>query len=234
MFANSRPVTSNQIAIHDHLAALVDRHRKSLFQKPVGAASLAATRQAIAAWDAAKRPPLIIDSGCGVGLSTLHLAQTFPDHFVIGVDQSADRISRQTKWLAARPENCILIRADLIDFWRLLLEAGIHPARHYLLYPNPWPKKTQLQRRWHGHPVFPAFVALGGLIECRSNWKIYIDEFAAALQQISGLSIFTEPFLMTPEETGCRLPAPISPFEEKYHASGHTLWRCRAQLMPEL
>ena len=49
------------------------------------------------------------------------------------------------------------------------------------LYPNPWPKKKHLGRRWHGAPVFPALVKLGGELEMRSNWQTYLDEFALAL-----------------------------------------------------
>ena len=231
MFANSRQVFSSQTDLHEQLAILVERHRTTLFKKPVNEVNLLAYRQAIAMWDAAKRPALIIDSCCGVGISTLNLAQKFPKSFVIGIDQSADRLSRQIKWPAKRPENFFLVRADVVDFWRLLVDAGIHASRHYLLYPNPWPKKTQLGRRWHGHAVFPALVALGGLIECRSNWKIYIDEFAVALQQITGKPVVSEPYLITSTDTeSTDLPAAITPFEKKYHASGHALWRCRAKL----
>lgn len=231
MFANSRQVFSSQTDLHEQLAMLVERHRTTQFKKPVNEVNLQAYRQAIAIWDAAKRPALIIDSGCGVGMSTLNLAQKFPKSFVIGIDQSADRLSRQIKWPTKRPENFLLVRADVVDFWRLLLDAGIHPSQHYLLYPNPWPKKTHVGRRWHGHAVFPALVALGGIIECRSNWKIYIDEFAAALQLLTGKSIASEAYLIKLAGTeSIELPTPITPFEEKYHASGHTLWRCRAKL----
>jgi tRNA (guanine-N7-)-methyltransferase len=101
----------------------------------------------------------------------------------------------------------------------------VRPARHSLLYPNPWPKKQHLGRRWHGHPVFPAVVALGGRFECRSNWRIYIDECAAALTQLTGLPVQTEAFDAV---------APITPFEEKYRASGHALWRCRLALPSSL
>jgi tRNA (guanine-N7-)-methyltransferase len=38
---------------------------------------------------------LILDAGCGVGHSTIQLARAFPDHWVIGVDQSEDRLSRK-------------------------------------------------------------------------------------------------------------------------------------------
>ena len=61
------------------------------------------------------------------------------------------------------PANAVLIRADLVDFWRLLADNGVRLARHYNLYPNPWPKIGHLARRWHGHPVFPALLELGGV-----------------------------------------------------------------------
>ena len=174
------------------------------------------------AWHAAGAPPLVLDAGCGVGLSSLHLATQFPDHFVIGIDQSADRLARNTRWAGSLPENCLRVRADLVDYWRLLLEAGVRPARHYVLYPNPWPKIGQLARRWHGHPVFPTLVALGGYFECRSNWRVYIEECAAALRQLTGIDVTAEAYATAD---------PITPFERKYLDSGHGLWRCRVQLV---
>jgi tRNA G46 methylase TrmB len=222
MHANSRLVTSNQSGIHNHLPALLARHTNTPFKKPVSDVNRQAFTHSIAVWRAAGSAPLIIDAGCGVGLSSLRLADAHPASFVIGIDQSADRLDRNIGWPASRPANCLLVRADLVDYWRLLHEAGIQPQQHYLLYPNPWPKKPQLARRWHGHAIFPTIVALGGKIECRSNWKIYIDEFAAALQQLSGLPVAAEPYQVT--------DTPLTPFEEKYRASGHDLWCCRTQL----
>lgn len=181
----------------------------------------AAFNTSMEAWQRAGIAPLIVDAGCGVGLSTRHLAGLYPDHFVIGVDQSADRLSRNVAWQGTPPANFICVRADLIDFWRLLLEANVRPARHFILYPNPWPKIGQLSRRWHGHPVFPAVVALGGELECRSNWRVYVEEFAAAVTQLSGANVVAALFDSI---------NPITPFEKKYKESGHQLWRCSVSL----
>lgn len=221
MHANSSPIHSTQPGVHDGLAQQVAKHAATVFRKPVTDYNRAAFEAGMAAWAGAGRLPLILDAGCGVGLSTLHLATLHPDHFVIGIDQSADRLGRNIHWSGPMPENCLRLRADLVDYWRLMLEAGVRPARHYVLYPNPWPKKQHLGRRWHGHPVFPAVVALGGEFECRSNWRIYIEECAAALTQLSGIAVRAEPF---------DAAAPITPFEEKYRASQHALWRCRVAL----
>jgi tRNA (guanine-N7-)-methyltransferase len=207
--------------MHEHLAQQVSRHAASLFRKPVSDYNRDAFDASMTAWHAGGRKPLVLDAGCGVGLSTLHLAQQFPDHFVIGVDQSADRLARKVQWPGAVPANCLRLRADLVDYWRLLRDAGVGLARHYVLYPNPWPKKQHLGRRWHGHPVFPTMVALGGAFECRSNWRIYVEECAAALTQLTGIAVTVESH---------DAPQPITPFEEKYRASSHPLWRCRVAL----
>lgn len=237
MHANSNPIVSNQTDIHDQLAKLVVRHSTTHFQKPITSYNESAFDISMRAWRAAGARPLILDAGCGTGVSTLHLATQFPEHFVIGVDQSADRLARNLAWTGAMPSNLIRIRADLVDYWRLMQQAGIHPDRHYLLYPNPWPKKHHIGRRWHGHPVFPVIVALGGYLECRSNWRIYIDECAAALNQLTGIDIATEAYFPNDIDmleqrpfTSDAASAPITPFESKYMASGHMLWRCRVHI----
>jgi len=143
----------------------------------------------------------------------------YPEHFVFGVDQSVDRISRGRP--LPMPQNALLIRADLVDFWRLLAGNGIRLARHYNLYPNPWPKIGHLARRWQGHAVFPVWRELGGELECRSNWRIYIEEMAQALTLLTGQPVAAEPW---------QTDDPMTPFEKKYLASGHELWRCRASL----
>src|SRR5690606_34846940 len=123
--------------------------------------------------------------------------------------------------LGRPPTSTLFPYTTLFRSWRLLLQEKIHPVRHYILYPNPWPKIGHLARRWHGHAVFPTIVALGGVLECRSNWQIYIDEFAAALTQVSDIPTHCEAFIAE---------QPITPFERKYRDSGHVLWRCRIRL----
>ncbi|MGN6390394.1 MAG: tRNA (guanine(46)-N(7))-methyltransferase TrmB [Burkholderiaceae bacterium] len=227
MTGNSRTVSSIQDAPHQRLAEIVARHAAAPFRKPVAEHGRRAFETAAASWHAAGGAPLILDAGCGVGLSTRRLARRYPDHFVLGVDRSADRLGRQVHWDGEAPANMLLLRADLVDFWRLVHAAGIRLARHYLLYPNPYPKPAQVQRRWHAHAVFPTLLALGGVFECRSNWRVYVDEMAAALRQAAGVPVSVEAI------APCGVAgddAPLTPFEEKYAASGHALWRCAAIL----
>lgn len=215
---NSRPVVSNQPGPHRDVARRVARALAHPLRKPIADHTLQAFQHANA-WYQQRPVPLILDAGCGVGLSTRRLANQFPECAVIGVDRSADRLSKEHGVL---PDNALLVRADLVDFWRLAEQSNWKLARHYLLYPNPYPKAGHLKMRWHGHPVFPTLLALGGMIEVRTNWQLYAEEFAYALALVTG----------KPAEVSVFYPGGdyLTPFEAKYDQSGQTLWRLRVAL----
>jgi tRNA (guanine-N7-)-methyltransferase len=214
-YANSTIPVSAQQGVHDRLAEQVARHLAQPFRKPINDYNREAFEASLSGWDG--KAPLILDAGCGVGHSTIQLARSFPDHWVIGVDQSQDRLSRRKPYPdALMPKNMVFVRADLVDYWRLLHAAGLHLARHYILYPNPWPKIGHLTRRWHAHPVFPFIPKLGGILEVRSNWSVYVEEFAAALGQVLGQDVPWATF---------EAAVPLTPFERKYRDSGQTLYR---------
>ena len=129
------------------------------------------------------KPRVIVDGGCGLARSTHQLAQLYPETLVVGVDRSAQRLERGG---AKRDsENKLLLRAELGDFWRLIAKDDTirdHIFHTTLLYPNPYPKREHLKRRWYGHPVFPTLLATAGQgITLRATWRTYLDEFALAL-----------------------------------------------------
>ena len=219
-YANSRIPESAQTGVHEQLQRRVQRHLAEPFRKPYTDYNREAFGASLAGWD--RRAPLILDAGCGVGHSTIQLARAFPDHWVIGVDQSEDRLTRLKPYPEAlMPRNLVFVRADLVDYWRLFHEAGLRLARHYILYPNPWPKIGHLARRWHAHPVFPFIPQLGGVLECRTNWSVYADEFACALRLVTGRDVAPETFDAS---------VPLTPFERKYRDSGQTLYRVLCNL----
>ncbi|WP_280553377.1 SAM-dependent methyltransferase [Halomonas sp. 25-S5] len=219
MTARSRSIVSRQTGPHQDLPRRVARALAHPLRKPLAAHTREAFDRARDWLEHRNGASLILDAGCGVGLSTRRLAEQDPAAAVIGVDRSADRLSRDHGPL---PDNALLVRADLVDFWRLALDAGWRPARHFLLYPNPYPKAAHLKMRWQGHPVLPVILALGGRLELRSNWRLYAEEFALAVTQVTGVATEAEPFV--PGE------ACLTPFEQKYDASGQALWRLVAEL----
>ena len=209
-------VYSNQSSIHEDLAKIVKKHTKSTWLKPTPSRDREAIKKVITLMEA-HDGPIILDSFCGTGMSTAKLASLNPKALVLGIDKSADRLRRHVQ---TQSRNYHLIRGNCEHIWAQLASANVVCARHYMLYPNPWPKKTHLMRRIHGHPSFPLLKQLGGSIEVRSNWRIYIDEFAAA-SQLLGLDTKVESLSATD---------PMTLFERKYAANSETLWVCRATL----
>jgi tRNA (guanine-N7-)-methyltransferase len=218
MFTAAKPIESAQEAPH---GGLLDRLQRHLLRLPT--APVAAHTQA--AFEALQRDlgpspgALIFDSGCGTGESTRNLAERHPEAWVVGVDKSADRLGRHR---AALPANARLLRAELGDFWRCAVAAGWRLKAHYLPYPNPWPKARHYKRRWPAHPAFPWLLGLGGELEVRSNWRLYLEEWQVVLESL-GIASRLSPLAPTPE-------APLSPFEAKYLASGHACYALRAAL----
>jgi tRNA G46 methylase TrmB len=102
-------------------------------------------------------------------------------------------------------DNVLLLRAELSDFWKCCLSSNqwqekICIYKHYLLYPNPYPKKSRLKSRFYAHPAFPLLMMTvqmdsgGGFnvdglptekekekLVVRSNWKGYLNEFKSAV-----------------------------------------------------
>lgn len=216
---NSKWVTSNQQGPHEKLPELVRRHLANPSRKPFSQHTLLAFAQA-QDWLNGWQGPLILDSCCGVGESTAHLAALYPQARIIGVDKSALRTAKHDAHYAGNADNYLVLRADLNDFWRLAHQAGWKLDRHFLLYPNPWPKSVHIQRRWHGSAAFADLLKLGGQLTLRSNWQLYVDEFALALS-VAGIRARVSPYAHTQAMT---------PFERKYWASGQRSWQLEAQL----
>jgi tRNA G46 methylase TrmB len=220
MQASSHPVQSAQTAVHPRLQETVRRHFDNPWQQPLHAPTQHAFSQ-LQSMLGNTPLPLMLDSGCGTAASTLHLAELHPGHCVIGVDQSAARLRRLAPDGIAAIGNAIILRAELASFWRLFVEAGMQAERHYLLYPNPWPKAVHLGRRWQGHPVFPTLMRTARQFELRSNWRVYVEEFAFALRFTGHAQAAVETL---------HIDLPLTPFERKYWDSGHGLWRVQTDM----
>jgi tRNA G46 methylase TrmB len=219
----ARSITTNQSCVHQDLRRELAKHQKSEFKRPIAQHTEAAFLDMLN-WLEPWQGKVIIDACCGVGESTINLAAHYPNAKVIGIDKSIARLSKHNSYAAQSATNAnkqnirnnyLLLQADLNDFWRLLLvhvkenRPEWRVVQQFILYPNPYPKKAQLGKRWHASALFPVIVELCANIEVRSNWKLYLEEFSVAAQ-FYGLSTTIEPIINTPEKT------PFTPFERKY------------------
>jgi|TARA_B110000091_G_scaffold85592_1_gene94001 tRNA G46 methylase TrmB len=219
---DSKVIVTNQVGIHEKLGDIVEKHFCHPFQKPYQKHTQTAFDDinTIVQTFLINDPQgkVILDSCCGVGQSTRLLAQQNPAALVVGVDKSANRIERKVEGFDVstddKTNNYHLIRADLNDFYRLVKAANWPVTKHYILYPNPWPKSKHLQRRWQGSAVFPTLITIGEQLILRSNWRLYLEEFQFAAD-IAGLQGKIS-------EVGNSQP--LTPFEAKYQASGQVCW----------
>ena len=223
IIGDSKSIITNQPGIHEKLDAIVQKHLTHRSKKPIQAH----TQQAFDYVNErvqAHTGDIIFDSCCGVGQSTRLLAKMNPKALVIGVDKSAHRINRNDNELLEQTAthavtNFILVRADLNDFYRLAVAAKWQVSKHYILYPNPWPKAKHIQRRWHGSAVFPEIMALSNTLILRSNWRLYLEEFQSAALLTGKKGAITE---VDDKQA-------LTPFEAKYTASGQQCWQLLIQ-----
>lgn len=229
MQTKSHLVSSNQIGLHPDLEKWVSRHDRTDYEKPIAEFSRETFEQ-ILTWLNQDERPVILDSCCGTGWSTFELQKRNPECRVLGIDKSYSRLlqgrNQIQDYTGKNDQNQFdikvgLFRGEIVDIWRLFAQNKITFLKHYILYPNPWPKSIHFKRRWQGHPVFPIISKLSNDLELRSNWKIYLDEFACAWKLLYGIK--TDSKRIIPE-------SPLTPFEKKYFESGHDLWKWDAPL----
>jgi tRNA G46 methylase TrmB len=222
-------IQTNQLGPHPDLEKTVKKHLNSDFKRPIAEHTLQAFKQALS-WLNDWQGEVYLDACCGVGESTLQLAAQYPDIRVIGVDKSAARLQKHGSYVQKQTEqsniqNYKVIQADLNDFWRLLrqtLESSSKQVswrltKQFIFYPNPYPKKSQLGKRWHGSAVFPDILTCCKHVELRSNWRVYVEEFVLAAD-ILGHHADIEALTINAENP------PLTPFERKYAQSGQALW----------
>ncbi|MFK8026856.1 MAG: tRNA (guanosine(46)-N(7))-methyltransferase TrmB [Gammaproteobacteria bacterium] len=217
--AKSPLIVSSQTGPHKNLHKLVQRYQNSEYQDSIPKHAVNAFQIAD---DFVSSHKVILDSGCGVGESSYRLAKNFPEYKVIAIDKSIERL-RRGHVHGEQPANLLFVQCDCVPLWRLMHEAKWNVSRHYLFYPNPWPKPGHLQRRWHGHPIFPSMLSLGGVLTMRTNWQVYAEEFFQALK-LSQIDEVESHLLNVPIEST------YTPFERKYIQSHHTLYEVIANL----
>ena len=236
-FTPAHIITSSQTGPHKNLETIVSKHLQSNNRKPIADHNRKAFGHAYQWYQNYSKhyPHIILDSGCGTGESSRWLAKTYPDHLVIGIDQSAKRLQHSDN--QHLPDNCLLLRCECTDFWRLADQQQWFFDKHTLFYPNPYPKPQHIQRRWHGETAFINLINISREIELRTNWDIYAQEFYIALKWLKNtMSTINDEkcLLLFREQKTISLnqyqpDQAITAFERKYLLSQHTLWQVCAE-----
>ena len=222
-------VLSNQTDLHKDLEKLVRKHVAHPFQKPTPPLQ----QQIFIELDnliQQNTSPIILDFGCGTGLSSQNFATIYPDHLIVGIDKSIYRLNKHNVWknhpisrYLAQHDNLVLVQANIMDLIPLIAKAGWNTEKQYHFYPNPWPKSEQFKRRLHGHPIFSDLLSLSSYIEIRSNWRVYLQEFLLATKYIN--SHWSGQVKVLKSNS-----TPMTLFEKKYWQSSEATYQLILQL----
>jgi len=232
MEGNSNSVTTNQDGIHPDLEEIVLKQCQNPWQGPLHQATKSAF-QTILPHLKEYQNNWVLDSGCGVGDSTQRLAVEYPNSLILGVDRSEVRLNKAD--IKQKFNGRVhYLRAELGDFWRLLVQNQIHPIAHYILYPNPYPKKHHIRKRFHGSSSIRELIQLSPKLELRSNWKLYLKEFQFAFKVALNETAKNKTTIVKLTQSKKLIldnNEPWTAFEKKFFHSQQELWKLECQIL---
>lgn len=167
--------------------------------------------------------PLDIEIGCGVGFHPLCYARQHPERNLIAFERTTEKFTKFLGRLAhheALP-NLLPIHGDAIAW----ITHGVPKNsvdRYFLLYPNPYPKESQRNLRFHEMPFFAQIKATlkpGGRLTLATNAKFYAEGALAKITDDWGMALVSEAVLK-----GREGHQPRTHFEKKYLARGEPCW----------
>lgn len=165
--------------------------------------------------------PLDVEIGCGVGFHPLRYARRNPDRQLVAFERTREKFAKFAGRVSHHEElpNLIPVHGDAVN-WIAHSFAPESVDRYFLLYPNPYPKESQRNLRFHLMPFFSVLrdtLKQGGTITLATNEEFYAGEAVEAMREIWGLRLLERREL--PFDS-----VPRTHFEKKYLARGDRCW----------
>lgn len=168
-----------------------------------------------------RRAPVILEIGCGMGETTVAMAEANADHDYIGIEVHTPGVGALLTLIEARQiGNVRVIQHDAVEVLGDMIPrdslAGVH-----IFFPDPWPKKRHHKRRL----VKPSFISLvasrlipGGVLHLATDWQDYAEEMLAVASAEVQLENVAAGFVQRPESR------PMTKFEARGLRLGHRVW----------
>lgn len=173
---------------------------------------------------------LVVEIGCGTGTHPLDLARNLVDTTVVAIEHTHERFNKFARRLEreGRPANLLPVHANAISW----ITHSLRPSSvddFYLLYPNPYPKRRDLNKRWYAMPFFSRLLETlrpGGHVNLATNLPWYAAEARHFLTHAWGMRISVDREIRASDlAQGFR---PRTAFETKYLARGESCFELRA------
>ena len=159
-----------------------------------------------------------IEIGCGVGLHPIQFATANKDHLVIAIERTNERSRKAIKNVKdSKCDNLIFIHADAIN-WITHFVKPSTISQYFILYPNPYPKEKQANKRFVNMPFMAYLIETllpSGKITIASNINTYCEEALNTMVETWHLNIIENIQIV---ETS----VPRTHFEKKYLERGES------------
>ncbi len=162
--------------------------------------------------------PLVIEIGPGVGLHPIQYAQQNPQQFIVGVERTTDKFNKFLGRVTHHPQlnNVLAVHADAVEW----ISRNIQPqevSKYFLLYPNPYPKTAQKNKRLMHMPFMQCLIetmTVGASITLATNVQPFYQEAKDIWSSIDCFKLRVDKLLQSGDIV------PRTHFEKKYLAAG--------------
>ncbi len=170
--------------------------------------------------------PLVLEIGAGTGMHPINFSKSRPEMRMIAIEKTSDRFGKFKRQYDKCPQPQLLpVHAHAVSWVaHNLVKNSVDQI--FILYPNPNPKKQDLNKRWHAMPFFGHLVDLlkpNGKIVMRTNEQFYAEEAESFMSAQWGL--YTKSF----EFLDSDVPEYKTLFEKKYLERGQRCYEVIGQ-----
>ena len=169
----------------------------------------------------ARRAPLVVEIGFGMGTATAEIAAARPDVDFLGIEVHPPGVGALLKRIGEdKLRNIRIVSHDAVEVLELMIApdslAGVN-----VFFPDPWPKSRHHKRRLLQPPfvrLLASRLAAGATLHCATDWQPYAEQM---LEVLSG-----EPTLANTSRGFAERPAhrPLTKFELRGLNRGHGVW----------
>lgn len=161
--------------------------------------------------------PLVIEIGPGVGLHPIQYAQQHPENYIVGIERTTDKFNKFATRARHHPHlsNLYPVHADAVEWiYKNIVAAEV--SEYFLLYPNPYPKEAQKNKRLMHMPFMQYLIEtmqVGATITMATNIEVFYKEAKEIWSAIDCFELITDRVLTKENQI------PRTHFERKYLAA---------------
>ncbi len=173
-------------------------------------------------WEPLWREHLVVEIGCGAGLHPIRWTKQNPRAGMVAIERTKTKsMAFEQRVAHHQRDNLYKVNADATHWLPAHIKPGSVDA-YFLLYPNPYPKESQSNKRWHRSPFFHFLLASlkpEGEIHMVTNEEFYAKEFRHYCKRHWNLTTLVDRSLK-----GASDFEPRTHFERKYLAREQTCY----------